>query len=193
MAQALNFPFHLLNSDEFFDIVRQNPATTEDFQDFSRFEDFISATANIAPDLVCNHDDSIHRPSCHYLTENQFKEQDFKSEKFMLLHSNIRSINRNFDNLKYLIENYQNNCAAIALTETWLTEHSNNDLYALPDFDLIVNNRTERVGGGVGIYLPKKYDYLVHERLNCMNNVVESLFIELINLNGKNICLSSEL
>ena len=172
-----------------FSIQSDSIPLSETCQDFSSFEDFISATANTAPEFDYNREDnSIRRPPCHYLTENQFKQQNFKSDNFMLLHSNIRSINKHFDNLKCLLENYQDNCAAIALTETWLSQHSSNS-YALPNFNLIVNDRLDRAGGGVGIYLSNKYDYLVHERLNCMNNVVESLFTELIIPNGKNILI----
>ena len=59
----------------------------------------------------------------------------------------------------------------------------------MPEFDLVVNSRQDRIGGGVGIYISKKYDHLIHERLNCMNNVVESLFTELIIPNSKNILI----
>ena len=191
MAESLNFPFEALNNDDFFNTVNQFPTNNEDGNNISNFEDYISSTANTSPDFDYepNHN-IIHHPTCNYVTENQFKQQISKfSEHFLLLHLNIRSINKNFDNLKLLLENsHHNGCAAIALTETWLS-HNTNIPYDMPEFDLVVKSRQDRIGGGVGIYLSKKYDHLIHERLNCMNNVVESLFTELIIPNSKNILI----
>ena len=128
MAESLNFPFEALNNDDFFNTVNQFPTNNEDGNNISNFEDYISSTANTSPDFDYepNHN-IIHHPTCNYVTENQFKQQISKfSEHFLLLHLNIRSINKNFDNLKLLLENsHHNGCAAIALTETWLSHNTN--------------------------------------------------------------------
>ena len=191
MAESLHFPFELLNDDDFLNIVSQFPANNEEGNNISNFEDYISSTANTSPDFDHEpNDNTTNHPTCNYATENQFKQQLSKSsESFLLLHLNIRSINKNFDNLKLLLENSrQNDCAAIAVTETWLS-HNNDTSYGMPEYDFVVNSRLDRIGGGVGIYLSKKYDHLIHEKLNCMNNVVESLFTELIIPNNKNILI----
>ena len=106
----------------------------------------------------------------------------------MLAHFNIRSININFDNLRLLLENAnQNTCSVIGLTETWL--NSNSHLFALPGFEFVYRNRQNRVGGGVGLYISNKFEYIIHEELNVTSAVLESLFVELIIPNGKNILI----
>ena len=73
------------------------------------------------------------------------------------------------------------------MTETWL--NSNSHLFDLPGFEFVCRNRQNRVGGGVGLYISNKFEYIIHEELNVTNDVLESLFVELINPNGKNILI----
>ena len=124
------------------------------------------------------------------MTENQFKHHitNTADDTFLLVHFNIRSINRNFDNLRLLLQNTnQKTCSVIGLTETWL--NSNSHLFDLPGFEFVCRNRQNRVGGGVGLYISNKFEFIIHEELNVTNDVLESLFVELVNPNGKNILI----
>ena len=164
-----------------------NDATNQN----DNYEHYIMNELNLnSNEFIYNTDanDPIQSPSCDYSTVNQFKEQTMdNSDDFLFMHMNIRSLNKNFDNLKLLLDNPHNTpCSVIALTETWLSHNSssNNDL---PGFNLVVNSRQNKTGGGVCLYILKKYDYIIHEQLNIMNDTVESLFIEIIIPDSKNI------
>ena len=66
-----------------------------------------------------------------------------------LLHINIRSLHKNIDKLKILLNSINYKFSFIALSETWLKSvpHS---YYFLPGYELIVNNRHgTKTGGGV--------------------------------------------
>ena len=193
MAQSADFAFSSLNNDDFFDIFRHNSPSTqaEDYQNYSYEDDISNETNHSTAEFDYNFDsnDPVQSPTCKYLTCNQFKHHtaNILDDKFLLLHLNIRSINKNFDNLQLLLDNtHDKHCSVIGLTETWLSQDTS-QLYNLPGYDFVFNNRQDKIGGGVGIYILKNYEYIKHENLNCMNDVVEFVFAEIIVPNNKNI------
>ena len=107
----------------------------------------------------------------------------------ILLHFNIRSINKHFEELQLLL-NYHNKQTfpVIALTETWLSSNSTQP-FTLNGYELIVNNRLNRMGGGVALYVPQCFEFTVYEELNVMNDSIESLFIEIPIPQNKNIVI----
>ena len=154
MCEIMNFAFNSLTDDEFIDIVRQNPTNNRLENINCPFEDYVSNKHNMSTqELSYDFDshDPFPSPTCAYVTENQFKQRNMNinDEKFMLLHLNIRSISRNFDNLRLLLANpHQQPCSVIGLTETWLSADTSQS-FVLPGFDLVTNNRIGRIGGGV--------------------------------------------
>ena len=57
----------------------------------------------------------------------------------------------------------------------------------LEEYELIVNNRLNRTGGGVALYVPRCFEFIVRGDLNYMNTDIESLFIEISIPQNKNI------
>ena len=192
MAQSVNLPFSSLNNDDFLDSARQ-AHDKDSTKRNDNYELYIMNELNSnSNEFMYNTDsnDPIQSPSCDYLTVNQFKQHAMDNfDDFLLMHMNIRSLNKNVDNLKLLLDNPQNTpCSVIALTETWLSHNSGSN-NALPGFNLVVNSRENRTGGGVCLYILKKYEYKIHDKLNTMNDTVESLFIEIIVPDSKNILI----
>ena len=70
---------------------------------------------------------------------------------------------------------------------TWITH--NPTLFSIPGYDLEVNNRTHKPGGGVACYILDKYKYSVISELSLMNEIIESLFIEIENEQQKHIVI----
>ena len=123
------------------------------------------------------------QPSSKYVTENQFKDvvRGFSKDTFAfkLLHLNIRSINKHFEELQLLLDNHNKpTFPVIGLTETWLSSDSTQP-FTLNGYDFIVNNRLNRMGGGVALYVSQCFEFTVCEELNIMNDYIESLFIEI--------------
>jgi hypothetical protein len=49
-------------------------------------------------------------------------------------------------------------------------------------------NRSTKIGGGVGIYIANQINYKIRSDLNLSDeNIIESIFIELVTAVGKNI------
>ena len=108
--------------------TRHSPESDQANQNTSSYEDYISNIYNTSAqefEYSLDSNDPVQSPSCVYLTESQYKHhiiiKNTADETFLLAHFNIRSINRNFDNLRLLLENTnQKTCSVIGLTETWL-------------------------------------------------------------------------
>ena len=104
-----------------------------------------------------------------------------------MINLNIRSILNKFDSLKHLLNSLNNQFQIIGLTETWLNDN-NDDLFKLDNYDFVNVNRSNKIGGGVGIYITNQIKYKLRTDLNTsIENVIESVFIEIITAVGKNI------
>jgi hypothetical protein len=79
------------------------------------------------------------------------------------------------------LNSLNNQFQIIGLTETWLNDN----------YDFVNVNRSNKIGGGVGIYITNQIKYKLCTDLNTsIENVIESVFIEIITAVGKNIIVS---
>lgn len=72
------------------------------------------------------------------------------------LHVYIRSLNRNFESLSQLLKLSKHTFSLIAVSETWLNEVSNIELFNIPDYNLVHRNRPEGIEGGVALCINKQ-------------------------------------
>ena len=188
-----NFPFSGLNDPEFnllFDfhnILRDNPQIDEEY------EHNISNTLNInieEVDHVFDTNEGISFVQSLYYTQNQCIKylNSTTNNDLSLFHLNIRSVNKNFEQLSLLLDNVNIESLVIGLTETWLTD-TPHTMYHLPGHDLIFNNRVNRRGGGVALYVPVRFNYTTD--VNVMNQTMETVFIEIALHNKKNIIIGT--
>ena len=106
---------------------------------------------------------------------------------FSLLHVNIRSLQKNFENLKLLLKSIKHKFSVIALSETWLKTIPH-CYYSLPGYELIVNNRHgPKTGGGVALYISDELNVIIREDLNFSDDSLEFLFVEISKPKAKNI------
>jgi exonuclease III len=105
---------------------------------------------------------------------------------FFGLHQNIRSLNKNIDQLKSALIYCRRFPEFIALSETWLKndEEKNLGMFEIPNYILESQCRKTGNHGGVGIYLRKDIEYVT---LDYSVKWAESIWIELpkIKLAGK--------
>ena len=91
-------------------------------------------------------------------------------EKRNVLHVNIRSIKRNFENLKALLEECELVFNIICVSETWCsnTELQNNSNLSLAEFDSVPyeGSKKSRRGGGVLIFILKNLAYKIRNDLS---------------------------
>ena len=136
-------------------------------------------------DVDLNNPLDVANQSFYYSSEHV--PEDMKKSDFSILHINIRSLQKNFDSFQVLLNSLDHRFSIIALSETWLKTDPHS-YYFLPGYQLIVNNRKGmKAGGGVALYVSSDLNFTVREDLNLSNESLESLFIEVINQNVKNI------
>ena len=106
-------------------------------------------------------------------------------ENFSILHLNVRSLNKNFENLELLLSALHNfPFSVLGISETWLNPCSP-PLYNLENYKMIRTDRNDgRGGGGVAFYIHSDLNFKVRHDLSIES--AESLFIEITNLKGKN-------
>ena len=144
--------------------------------------------------------------------ENSFKESYFtdtkyfsaeevklklscsKSNSFSLLHLNIRSLQRNSDQLTEFLDNLDFEFKVICISETWSSENVRcNSLYKIPNYNSINQIRGNgKAGGGVAMFIHNTLIYNMKPDLSINNVNIEALCIEIVTNNGKNILINTQ-
>jgi endonuclease/exonuclease/phosphatase family metal-dependent hydrolase len=159
------------------------------FYNVNPFTDDVDSDDDI-DNLSSNVSDSS---SCNYIEESKLNEFfDFKKEcqkqSLKLMHINCRSLKKNYTAINDLIATVDDRLTALAVTETWLS-NANKDSVDLVGYEFISNNRQDKSGGGVGIYINIDVNYVVRHELTRMSTYLECIFIEMVVVGGKNILL----
>ena len=115
--------------------------------------------------------------------------RSFLEDSFSILHLNIRSVSKSFEKFKDIWNGHTNSFKVIVLSETWLKDKNanKNSLYQIPNYTPIYLTRSDSHKGG-------SVDLFVHNSLNCKekrdvskSNDIETLSVEIINKNKKNL------
>ena len=101
----------------------------------------------------------------------------YLEKQFSCLHVNCRSIKKNFSSLESFLHVINNPFCAIGITETWLRDCD--PIYDIDGFKFMGNNRVDRRGGGVGIYVRDDLVFKQRVHLDINVNCMESIFIEI--------------
>lgn len=113
-------------------------------------------------------------------TDNAFQGAH-SSDRFTVMHLNVRGLDTNFDNLKLLLQNLNESNVvidAILLCETFLQE-SNCRLFQLKGYKFFELHRGSMKQGGVGIYISEDYQYKLRGDLSIFDQgQLESIFCE---------------
>ena len=136
--------------------------------------------------------DPFHGVDSKYIAEKDlgafFKFKD--NLAINVMHVNARSLKKNLCNLESLLNNIPGPVSAIAVTETWLTEHTK-DVIFIPNYNFFSNCRSNKNGGGVGIFVHSSLNVSIRNTWNRMMHCIESIFIEILQPNNKNIIIGA--
>jgi hypothetical protein len=104
------------------------------------------------------------------------------------MHINIRSLRKNFNTLQILLTELNVEFDIIVLTETWLNNNDNLDLYSLKGYHHEFNHRKfKKRGGGIGFYVRNNLRYKICEKFSISEErFMESFGLE-ININKNSI------
>ena len=96
--------------------------------------------------------------------------------KFIYGHLNARSLNKNFIELKQVLDNTYFD--AFSVSESWLTKNTPRDRYILENFNILRADRKNKRGGGVCLFLRKQYTKFKVIKLPNAVEMPEMLWVE---------------
>ena len=118
-----------------------------------------------------------------YLMPGEFYNfLDSSLDQFSVLHLNIRSIKRNFENFKLFLNLINFTFSVICLSETQWNDLATIEkfLFELPNCNSTQEARDDRKGGGVSLCIHKSLDITVKPDLIISDDDIESLIIEIL-------------
>ena len=130
--------------------------------------------------------DLIEIPKLHFnpMTRIEKINRDFKTfgKYFKIGHLNSRSLNKNFIELKYVLDN--TDFDAFAVSESWLTKNTPKSRYILDNFQIFRCDRLNKRGGGLCLYVRKHY---ICKKIFIPNpnKLAEMLWVEVTTKNAK--------
>lgn len=148
-----------------------------------------------------NDNELFYEPNFNYYTTHDFHKlcnnmnNGITSDSFSILHTNIRSIEHNCDELATLLANLDHHFSVIALSESWLPETKMNT-FSPP---ILRNYKFEKLPGktrnsGSAFYISDELAYIKREDLSCSHYSAECefqvLWIEIINNKYGNILIA---
>ena len=136
-----------------------------------------------------------------YYTTHEFHKLSRKSNSnhlhfYSLMHTNICSLNKNFNNLEILTTSLQHKFDIIALSETWITKNNelNSKSIALNGYQNYVGTAGKGIKGGCGFFVSYELSFIPREDLNIChtnnNSEFEANWIEIQSQNNKNFLIA---
>ena len=123
------------------------------------------------------------------LSEIDKSFKNFSTESFSVLHLNIRSINKNFEDFQDFYKSLNTKFSTICLTETWANDSdiNHNSLFQLEGYIPVHQIRKSRQGEGIVIFIRDSLLYKLRNNLSINCEDIESLSIEILNSQTRNI------
>ena len=112
-----------------------------------------------------------------------------KSRGFKIVHQNVRGMLSNYHLLESFVKKTESKIDVICISETYIQDGDicdNSNLYSLPGYVFLQQNRNVDTGGGVGIFL--KHEIKFKHRYDLANHL-ESLWIEICLKNSKSVLI----
>ena len=154
--------------------------------------DFENILNNDSQDPDENFFNAFNFKDSQYFTpeESSRNLNNFDKSSFSMLHLNIRSLQKKFDNLFSLLITLKFEFKVICITETWFSDNSmNHNLFEFLKYESIHQVRRIDKGGGIAVFLHESLTFNIRHDLSVNNADIEALCVEIINKKSKNILI----
>ena len=172
--------------------VYRNDVGLDKFESkFFSFESSLESDYN-DPDINFFNDKLQEIDSPYFSVEN-FKtvSDQLNGDKFSILHPNIRSRNKNIDNLRDFLASLNSKLSVIVLTESWCDETANNNsLFDLENYNSVHKTRKNKKGLEICIYIHKSIHFKVRNDVHLFNDEIETASVEIVNNNLRNFIIT---
>ena len=104
--------------------------------------------------------------------------EETNSKTFSWFLQNIRSLLRSFEEIELEIEQLAQRPDIICLTETWLKNNSENDIFQIQGYEPLYSWARIKRGGGIGIYVNTGSDHRIIKQKKDNNIQILSVLIK---------------
>ena len=194
------FPYHHIDNDEFCYINSSIDVNEDLFSMYKTCKNIKKDTLKYNDFNICDFENKIDPQNnyynefenkCDYYTNVEFCNKVTCNDGFSLIHFNCRSLKANAKNINSYIDSLNYRFDVIALTETWLNKDDNVNDFNIEGYDIAFTNRKNKRGGGVMLFVSKLFDFtLVNAMSVCIDDLVETVTVELDIKDGKNVLIS---
>ena len=127
---------------------------------------------------------------CKYYLPHEFNSR-FESENnsFSLLHTNARSLVKNYEYLNILLSALTKPFSVIGVTETWLNDTSPSTLCNIDNYSIVRSDRKTGRGGGAAMFISNLLTYKIRSDLSLKSDGTDSICIEINMAQRKNILI----
>ena len=194
--------FSVVDYDDLLEILQRGNekelmigSSVEVLNEFILPEIFVSSDRQLLNNAELDPDQLYSQFGCkdsHYIEVCKLDEFfDFQDKSSLnVMHINCRSMKKNINAVITLLSSMSGLISALAVTETWLLDNTD-DMYNISGYTFISKCRTERTGGGIGIYLRSDFTYIVRNDISMTNGFIECLFVEIVQADGPNVIIGS--
>ena len=161
--------------------LTSDPIQSDDDSDYksdlynNRYSTYDRSTlSNIDPDI--NYLQTANVINSEYFNESMFNNLFNKTANMSIIHLNIRSIRLHFTEFITYLDTLSIEFSIIALSETAI--NSNHTSYNIANYNMELDYRQKKRGGGVSLYIHKVIQYKVRNDLK-IGGDTNSIFIEI--------------
>ena len=106
------------------------------------------------------------------------------SDTFSVLHLNIRSLRKNFEDFKELYKTLDLKFSMVCFSETWADDNKleNDSLIRLPSYNVLHQIRKNRRSGGISILVHESVSFKRRQYLGINLEAMESLSISILKI-----------
>ena len=170
------FPYATIDHHEFSEIIQTSSTDYISSTSISNLDDKKNDLPKLTiPNVYLEYSNEISQQkesddilpySFQYYTKEDFKRnnKDFDNT-FSLFHTNIRPIEKNFENLELFFSDLQFEFDVIGLTETWGKSRKSKKLQ-LNNYHSLVEIYGQSQNSGCGLYVKKSLNFKVRNDLN---------------------------
>ena len=108
--------------------------------------------------------------NCYKYDVDSFAQVTDFSSKLNVLHINIRSFSRNFDEFSVLMSRFSFNVDVLVLSETWFSFETTCDI---PGYTAFHTHREDKRGGGISVYIDERFGAATISAVSFLGNTFE--------------------
>ena len=155
---VFDFQFNCLSNTELIQFVNyfDIKSSTYDLNQVLQFRNLPSSLDDDSG-LDSGANSYLHENKSKFITTEEISQLQIFPDSLSVLQINCRSLSKNFEQLKNLLNNFNKKPSLISLSERWIKPSDNVSIFALCGYNFVSTPRKHKRGGGSGLFISNVY------------------------------------